>query len=155
MKRFYPEEYDVGEHAVRMMEERLGVKLPKSEASSVAMHLINVEMNTTISDIMKINKIMQNALNIVRMYLQKELNEESEEFERFVIHLRYLVHKILKKQALPDSDGVLYDMVSVAYPKAVKCAIRIADYIEQAYNYTVTKDEMSCLAIHIHRNTLK
>lgn len=44
MKRFYPEEYDVGEHAVRMLEERLGVKLPKSEASSVAMHLINAEL---------------------------------------------------------------------------------------------------------------
>lgn len=151
-RRFYPEEYDVGVQAVSMMEERLHVSLPKSEASSIALHLINAEMNTSISDVMKINRIMQNTMNIVRLNLQRELNEDSIEYERFVMHLRYFAHRIVTEQVFDDTDSVLYDMIAVSYPKALKCAIRIADYIEQAYNFTVTKDEMAYLSIHIQRN---
>lgn len=154
-KRFYPEEYDVGEHAVKMMEDRLDVKLPKSEASSIAMHLINAELNTTISDVIKINKMLQNILNIIRMTMQKDFEENSIEFERFVIHLRYLAHRILKRNAFADNDDALYEFISSAYPKPLKCAVRIADYIEQAYNFTVPKAEMSYLAIHIQRNLNK
>lgn len=154
-RRFYPEEYDVGVQAVRMLEERLSIKLPKSEASSIALHLINAEMNTNIDEAMRIHRIIQNTMNIVRMHLQQELDTESIEYERFLMHLRYFAHRIVTEQALNDTDGVLYDMIAISYPNALKCALRIADYIEQGFDFTVTRDEMAYLAIHIQRNTLK
>lgn len=154
-RRFYPEEYDVGVRAMCMVEERLNVKLPKSEASSIALHFINAEMNTNLDEVMKINRIMQNTMNIVRMHLQCELDTDSIEYERFLMHLRYFAHRIVTRQVFDDSDSVLYDMIVVSYPDAIKCALRIADYIEQGYNFTVTKDEMAYLAIHIQRNMPK
>lgn len=151
-KRFYPEEYDVGVRATHMLEERLHISLPRSEASSIAIHFINAEMNTKLDETMRIHRIMQNTTNIVRMHLQRELDTESTEYERFIMHLRYFAHRIVTGKVLRDSDGVLYDMIAIAYPNAVRCALRIADYIEQEYNFTVTRDEMSYLAIHIQRN---
>lgn len=151
-KRFYPQEYDVGVRAMGMLEERLHVRLPKSEASSIALHFINAEMNTNLDETMQINRIMQGTMNIVRMSLQRELDTESIEYERFIMHLRYFAHRIVTEQVLKDTDGVLYDMVAAAYPNSIKCALRIADYIEQGFNFTVTRDEMAYLAIHIQRN---
>ena len=87
VKSFYPAEYLVGEYAVAVIEKKLGVRLPNDEAASVAMHFVNAEYNTAMSDTMHITKMIREIIGIV----EKELDDRIDEFDlnsaHFVAHL--------------------------------------------------------------------
>ena len=53
VRNFYPSEYLVGEYALEQIENKIGIKLPKDEAASVALHLVNAEYNVEMSETMK------------------------------------------------------------------------------------------------------
>ena len=50
IKRFYPEEFQVGRHALDLIEEKTGVRLPEDEAASIAFHLVNAEFGIKMKD---------------------------------------------------------------------------------------------------------
>lgn len=41
IKRFYPDEYKIGEFAINLIKERFNVILPADEAGFIALHLVN------------------------------------------------------------------------------------------------------------------
>ena len=43
IRRFYPEEFQIGQKALLLIEEQTGVRLPEDEAASIAFHLVNGE----------------------------------------------------------------------------------------------------------------
>lgn len=44
IKRFFPEEYEVGVNALKMVQKRVGMELSTDEAGFIALHLVNAEM---------------------------------------------------------------------------------------------------------------
>ena len=155
IKRFYPQEYRLGQYAVELIEKRLGVALPEDEAGFIALHFVNAEYGTDIRDALNFPNLMQAILQIVKEELQIEFDEDSLHYERFVTHVKFLLQRIYRKELLPDEEEELAAMVQRKYKKEYFCSKKIAEYIEKETGSKISGEEMMYLAIHIRRITVE
>lgn len=155
IKRFYPQEFRLGQYAVELIEKRLGVALPEDEAGFIALHFVNAEYGTDIRDALNFPNLMQAILQIVKEELQIEFDEDSLHYERFVTHVKFLLQRIYRKELLPDEEEELAAMVQRKYKKEYFCSKKIAEYIEKETGSKISGEEMMYLAIHIRRITVE
>ena len=154
IKRFYPQEYRLGQYAVELIEKRLGVILPEDEAGFIALHFVNAEYGTDIRDALNFPNLMQTILKIVKEELQIEFDEDSLHYERFVTHVKFLLQRVYRKELLPDEEEELAAMVQRKYHREYVCSKKIAEYIEKGTGSKFSGGEMMYLAIHIRRITM-
>lgn len=65
VKLFYPLEYSVGRYALELIEERTGCRLQEDEAASIALHLVNGEMNSAMGTTFIMIKMMREMMEII------------------------------------------------------------------------------------------
>ena len=73
IKRFYPQEFQLGIYALELIHDRLGILLPEDEAGFIALHFVNAEYGTDIRDAVKFPDQMQ------RIYRKELLSSEDRE----------------------------------------------------------------------------
>ncbi len=152
IKRFYPEEYKVGVRALEMIKDSLGVELPRDEGASIAMHFVNAQMEApNMGDTIKTTKLIQNAMNIVRFHFNIELDTETIQYNRFVVHLKSFAQRIFNGTPVNDTDDTAFKVMAAAYPEDLKCADKIGKYIRGEFGYDISNEEKMYLLIHINR----
>ena len=154
IKRFYPQEYELGKYAVAQIKERLKVELPEDEAGFIALHFVNAEYGTNIRDALRFPNQMKEILEIVTRELGIKLDEGTLHYERFITHMKFLLQRVYRKELLPDEESDLADMISQKYPKEFACSKKVADYIEKTAECRLSGEEVMYLAIHIRRITM-
>ena len=152
VRRVYKAEYKVGLEALDIVEEKTGVRLEESEASSIALHLINAQKEgQMLEQTLKMLKVVQDILNIVRLHYGIDFDEDSISYQRFVTHLQYFAQRVNGKLQQGSNDSFLYEQVRETYPKAFTCSDKIKQYIETTYDFPVGREEQVYLTIHIQR----
>lgn len=97
VKQFYRNEYLIGDYAVKLLAERTGIKFREDEAAAIALHIVNAEYDTGISETMKITTMIHEILDVVKESFRFEVDEDSIHYSRFVSHIKFLCKRILKK----------------------------------------------------------
>lgn len=151
VRSFYPSEYLIGEYAVAMVEHDLGVKLPIDEAASIALHFVNAEYKTAMSDTMNITTLIRQVLNIVDMELNTKLDEHGMYYTRFVTHLKFLAYRIFAGQLVNQQEDELVEVIQRLYAREYAISKKIAEYIAEKYNYEISQEEKAYLTLHIRR----
>ena len=154
IKQFYPQEFRLGQYAVELIKERLGMDMPEDEAGFIALHFVNAEYGTDIRDALNFPNLMKEILEIAQESLQIELDESTLHYERFVTHVKFLLQRIYRRELLTNEEKELVEMMQKKYPREYACSRRIADYIEQATECKLSGEEVMYLAIHIRRVTM-
>ena len=150
-KRFYHQEYLMGKYAVDLLNEKLGTEFTEDEAGFIALHFVNAEYNTTINDTFEMTNMIQKILELVRLEMGIEFDEESLHYERFITHLKFLVQRLYRHELLKDEEIEFARMMENKYPKEYECSKHIAEYIEKEYGSRIASEEIMFLAIHIKR----
>ena len=150
-KKFYHQEYLMGKYAVDLLNEKLGTEFTEDEAGFIALHFVNAEYNTTINDTFEMTNMIQKILELVRLEMGIELDEESLHYERFITHLKFLVQRLYRHELLKDEEIEFARMMENKYPKEYECSKHIAEYIEKEYGSGIASEEIMFLAIHIKR----
>ncbi|MEH0833853.1 transcriptional antiterminator BglG [Pectobacterium cacticida] len=151
IKRLYPKEFAVGLEALDIIEQRLAVRLPEDEAGFIALHLVNAQLDSEMPEVLQITKIMQEILNIVKYQLNLDYNEQALSYHRFVTHLKFFAQRLIGKNTVFSDDESLHDVVKERYQQSYRCAGKIQMHIMHKYHYTLTKEELMFLTIHIER----
>ena len=150
-KRFYHQEYLMGKYAVDLLNEKLGTEFTEDEAGFIALHFVNAEYNTTINDTFEMTNMIQKILELVRLEMGIEFDEESLHYERFITHLKFLVQRLYRHELLKDEEIEFARMMENKYPKEYECSKHISEYIEKEYGSGIASEEIMFLAIHIKR----
>ena len=150
-KKFYHQEYLMGQYAVDLLNEKLGTEFTEDEAGFIALHFVNAEYNTTINDTFEMTNMIQKILELVRLEMGIEFDEESLHYERFITHLKFLVQRLYRHELLKDEEIEFARMMENKYPKEYECSKHIAEYIEKEYGSRIASEEIMFLAIHIKR----
>ncbi|SDC41255.1 beta-glucoside operon transcriptional antiterminator [Terribacillus halophilus] len=150
-KRFYPDEYRTGQHALSIIAEKVGIILPEDEAGFIALHIVNAQMNEDMPVMINITKFIQDVLHIVKFHFGIEYDEESLAYYRFVTHLKFFAQRILNHRNQKEEDNSLFEMVKNNYSRAFACAQKIQSYIQKMYQEQLTNEDLLYLTIHIHR----
>ncbi|TPE14566.1 transcriptional antiterminator BglG [Pantoea vagans] len=151
IRRLYPREFELGQEARAIIARRLNVELPEDEAGFIALHLVTAQLNNEMPEVMDVTRVMQDVLQLVKYQLQLDYDESSLSYQRFVTHLKFFAQRMLTRTVVDDDDVSLHTAVKENYPKAWKCAVKIAQHLQQSYQRDLTAEEMMFLAIHIER----
>ena len=151
IQRFYQQEYELGKESLSIIKKNHGVELSNDEAGFIALHIVNAELDTNMSGMIKITTFMQEVIDIVKNYYNIVLNEDSLDFGRFITHLKYFSQRLFSNKSTKDTDFQLQRMIRENYSKDYGCAEKIKEYIKEKYNLNLTGEEMMFLTIHLKR----
>lgn len=152
IKNYYAKEYEIGEFALQLMNERLNINLPIEEAANIAFHLVNAQGEKQESkDAMKTAKMIGSIVNLVRYTLNISSDEKNIHYTRFITHIKFFVERIYADTMLEEEDSELFKQIASLYPQAMDGAFKIKEYIKQVYEKTIPNEELAYLAVHIHR----
>lgn len=156
IQRFYPDEYKLGLIGLDVIEKETGVRLNIDEAGFIALHIVNAETDNGIdtNQVEKSTKIIEEILEIVTNFFEREINEDTLVYYRFINHLKYFAYRIVNQSNLfkdDKQDKQLLDMMKVTYAKSYMCAVNIMEFVRGKYNVDIGNEELLYLVIHIQR----
>lgn len=151
IKRFYPQEFQLGIYALELIQDRLDILLPEDEAGFIALHFVNAEYGTDIRDAVKFPDQMQAIVDIVERDLGILLDESSLHYERFMTHIKFLIQRIYRKELLSSEDRELSLLMQRKYPREYQCSLKVAEYIMQATGSRLSEEEIMYLSVNIRR----
>ncbi|MBQ8620713.1 MAG: PRD domain-containing protein [Oscillospiraceae bacterium] len=155
---YYPTEYHLGQYCLKVIREKLDVSLHEDEAAFIALHIVNAELNTNMSEMYGITKLIEGTICVVEYFYRKQFDRESLDFNRFVVHLRYFAQRLFQGKIMEDAQGerdeMFRQLIMKNCPEHYKCAQRIADYIKNTYQKDLSDEELTYLTIHLKRINL-
>lgn len=156
IRKFYPEEYEIGLEALALIRESFDIEFPDDEAGFLALHIVNAQDREESQDIYRVTKVIQEVSDIVRYYFMIEFDEQSVYFYRFISHLKFFAQRLVGgKLHANESDQELLDVIKSKYPKAFLCVEKIAKHVQTNYRYELTHEEKLYLTVHIQRVVYK
>lgn len=153
IRQFYPQEFAIGQYAIEVIAKKTGIQMAEDEAAFIALHIANARSDGDIAEVEVTTKILKAALKIIKLTYQIELDEDSLDYGRFVVHMKYFVGRLMKKKLLDQNDPVFIDMIKQQYSKAFGCAVKIGQLVTEQYDMDINDDELVYLTIHIQRIT--
>ncbi len=157
IKNFYQAEYEVGEYAIELISEQLGVQLPDDEAGFIATHIIDSELdNSNIDQVYKTTKLIKDVINLVKYNFGIDYDQDSIYYYRFITHLKFFAERLFNNYTIPsDEDNRLFEVIKDTYFNSFECAEKIEKYIHKEYSYLLSKEELIYLSIHIENVVYK
>ncbi|AVM71562.1 transcription antiterminator BglG [Streptococcus mutans] len=152
VRKFYPEEFQLGKDTIELVKEKMKLQLADDEAASIALHFINAQKDGGLLEKNRlISKIVSDILEIVRLHFGEVRDEESISYNRFITHVQYFAQRVANSLVQGKNDAFLYEQVKENYPHAFACTEKIKSYVESAYDFAMSRDEQVYLTIHIQR----
>ncbi len=151
VKLFYPNEYLVGNHALYLIEQDTGCRLGEDEAASIALHIVNAELNLDISGTFMIIKMMREMMEIIE---DKTGISEKAAYprDRLITNIKHLAKRLLSEEALQGREDLkLYDFVRTNYPSEYLLIDKVNRHIEKSYHCSMTEEEKIYLALNVKR----
>lgn len=152
----YPREVELGRRGIELVGERMGVNLPESEITSIALHLVNAEVDGMGSSqdmdlVMKSTVILERATQVIEGQLGQQLDRTSYAYVRFVAHLRFLIRRLMRGGCKETENSGLFRQAARDFPDAYRCAAGINEYLKRDYNWSCSDEEMLYLMMHVNR----
>lgn len=153
MRKFNPNEFQVGEYAVRLMSGQLGMEVPLDEAGNIAFHFINAQYDHPYnSQNLLIASTVKDILDIVKYSFGVTYKEDSTPYSRYVTHVQLFVQRLVSRNQLPDEkSSLLYEQILAVCQKEFECVDKIQIYVTDKFRQKLTSQERMYLALHIHR----
>lgn len=151
IKKFYAPEFKIALKGVERINKEFNVDLPKDEAASIALHIVNAELGSKMEDIMEMTQLIQKVLKLVRYKYKINFNEESLNYMRFVTHLKFFTYRLFSNKIIESNDVEFQDIIREKYKDEYECSLKIRELIRNDYKKELTEEELVYLAVHIRR----
>ena len=160
IRKFYPKEYLVGTEVLEYINRELGVELPEAEAGNIAFHLVNAQISsqensTSAQNGMLMVKMLKDIFQIIQLYYHYQIDENSINYSRFVIHMQFFLQRLLEDKMLEEDGASIYESVltegSAEAKKAAGCVEQIRKYIRNLLGKEISREEQIYLIVHITR----
>lgn len=153
VRAFYPTEYALGQRALDLVEQKLGVRLPEEDAGNIAFHIVNAQSDLLeMKDTMLTATMMKDILGIIQLQFPQRVERESIHYFRLVTHLQFFLQRIMEKKMLKNRDIMILNQYVRSFPDETLCMERIVQYVQMRLSAEISADEKLYLLIHIVRN---
>lgn len=152
VRQLYPREYELGLQALETVRLRTGSSLPRAEAISIALHIVNAELEgSDLHSTLAAIQVLDEVTEVVEQQLCVSLDRESYNYARFAMHIQFLVRRLSCGQAMQRGSGELLAELSAEYPNIYRCAQSAAGMILERHGWQCSRDEVLYLMLHIYR----
>lgn len=122
IQKFYEKEYQVGIHAVKIINEHFKIEMPEDEAVFIALHIVDAQMDFNIPIANKIMQMIQEITNVIRMTCRIEFDKNALSYYRLVAHLKFFAKRIFTEQ---ESSDEIDDDMNFMMRKKVSSSIQM------------------------------
>lgn len=149
----YGREYEIGKAALQIIQEDLNKTLPTTEASFIALHFVNAQMDSqTMGDTIQITQVTKNIVKIIQSLFEINLDKTTINYSRFITHLRYFIaRQKMNEGSVTKMDETLKKVIQERYVRSYACGLMIQKMLEEDFQWQVTADEIVYLVIHIEK----
>ena len=152
IQQLYADEYNLGLHALQIVNQNLQVRLPSEEATNLALHFINAKAMTAKEIKNEENgDIISDITDIVSGYFEIYIDKHSFNYSRFVTHLQYLLKRQDQGVFIKSENKKLYKYLVQEFPKTNECVEQIANFLKEHMGFELEKEEKLYLIIHVNR----
>ena len=146
-------EYQVGLFAVNLINKKMHVSLPNSEATGIGLHFVDAEVD--IDDQQK-NREIANLVSSLEKIAQRiiggKIDQNTFTYSRFLTHLNYFCERVYENKLFSDEDQEgLYQDLAAKMPKEVEIINAFDEFIRKKINLRITKQEKIYLIVHLHK----
>lgn len=155
LRSCYPEELRLGYYCLEQIEKILKIKFIPDEAGFIAMHIINARYDMHMNEIYNITKVI-NGCSEIALHTFPMISNRCVSYERFMIHIKYLAHRIGEGKPLSNiltKDKLFVEQIRKAFPDEYSCAEEMAQYILETKSVQLTEEEMVTLTFHLAKMT--
>lgn len=147
---FYQREFKVGKYALELIKDRFNIIFSDDEAASIALHLVNAEYGSSISETLHITSALHDARDILRME-GICIKEESAYYDEFMLALKFFVVRSFLEKSKGFSARKLVIDIKRLYTKEVLCIERIAERLKMLSNTVISDEDIAFLALQLYR----
>lgn len=152
IEHLYSMEMSVGYKAVEYIKEKLKVNISKSEAVSIAMHLVNAEADgSNMDETIRNTNVLKDITEIVECTMAVKIDENGFEYSRFIMHMRYLMKRRKSNLEISSDNKMMFDLMKVKYTETYKCVTKIDKYFMEKLDWQCGEEELLYLMLHINR----
>lgn len=151
IKRFYPLEYKIGTIALEIIKDNLKIELPIDEASFIAMHILNSQLNENyVENTQTMTDIIQKTLEIAENTLNVKFDDNSINYDRLITHLKFFSYRLINGEILKSVDHKVFKVIKDQYSLAFKVSNKVKQYIKMNYGKEINDAELMYLTIHLN-----
>lgn len=152
VRNLYPRETLLGQEALALVTERLGVHLPPEEATAFALHFVSVSFSHKVIDrTVLMTQSLAAIFSLVDTSRGEPLDQQGAAAARFVTHLRYLFTRLAEGREVADAPQLLRDALEDGLPEAMTLARAISAQLEESWGHPLSSSETAYIALHVHR----
>ena len=151
IRMLYPDEFALAEKSLKTVEEMTGVKLPRPEAGTLALHFINDRIQPGTPARNNSDEVIEKCTEMIEKTFDLKIDRGSFNYSRFATHLDYLVRRLNKNEQIESSNREIFNQLKEDYPRSCECACLLASYIKECSGIEPNDEEILYLVIHINR----
>lgn len=151
LRVLYPDEYAAAVEMARDLASGLGRELPPEESVFLTMHLLNATRDEPNGTAALLARRFQHVVATVERGLGVELDVDSPDYARFVLHVQFLLQRLVSRTMLTSGDTSFFEFAKHSYPESFEIATQVKGYIDAATESELTEEEVLYLIVHIER----
>lgn len=150
IRTMYRDEYKLALWSLNIIEQITGIRLDEDEAGYITMHIVNATMQSTTDKTTSILLFTKGVLDVIRQEFNIKLNPDQLDAARLMTHLKFLAQRIFQGESSELNEVEdMYDLLIKKDDRLKNCIINVTTYIEQTFNYTLSRQEQVYLMIHL------
>ncbi len=149
-REMYPAEYRLAEHALDIINKRLGISLEEDEIGFVALHIYSALTDQHITEIKSHSRLIADMIKVVEDSLHLKIAGDSLDYSRLLTHLRFAIERIRRGEKVAATHR-LEEMLKSEYPEVYSLAWKLTKMMEKRLRRPVYAAEVSYLTMHLQR----
>ena len=137
IREFYPQEYRLGMDCLAIIRQRCKADLSDDEGGFIALHIVNAELNTTMSVVNDVTRFVDGCVQVVECFYGCHFDRDALDFSRFTVHLRFFAQRVFQGKQESENDAhdeMFRALIARNCSEHYKCACCIADYVRNTWN---------------------
>ncbi|MCR2824127.1 PRD domain-containing protein [Microbacterium sp. zg.Y909] len=151
LRVLHPQESAAATRMASSISAALDTRLPDEEAVFLTMHLLNATRDEPNGTAALLFRRVQHVVATVEAGLGVDLNVESPDYARFILHVQFLLQRLVSRSMLRGSDTSFFEFAKHSYPRSYAIAERVKGYVREATGSELTDEELLYVIVHVER----
>lgn len=148
----YPREFQIGQHAQKIIYKKLQVEIPTDEVGYIAMHIHTAWKSAGAHGTNEDNTpLIRDIADGIEQAVGVPLDRGSASYERLITQLENILQTDETNKLRNELNPEIVSITKERYTEAFSQAIRISDEAAEDYGYNFTDSQIVFIAMEINR----
>ena len=151
LRVLHPQEFAAATAMAESVSRSLHTTLPEEEAVFLTMHLLNATRDEPNGTAALLFRRVQHVVTTVEGGLGVQLDPASPDYARFILHVQFLLQRLVAQSMLRGSDTSFFEFAKLSYPRSYAIAADVKSYVSAATGSDLTDEELLYVIVHVER----